>query len=146
VDDPDQFASKIQVTNETNTRFVYISVTAAEPEVAEDIATEVATVSCEALNGLYAGADNDNVFKVYSVGKAPDEISNPVSKLVVLLIGAAAALVVYLIYLVIFLLDDKINGPEDVEKYLQLSVLGQIPNKQDSGRKKKYYAYNADSK
>lgn len=146
VDDTDQFASKIKVTNKTNTRFVYVSVTAAEPEAAEDIATEVANVSCDALNGLYAGADQEKVFKVYSPGKAPDEISNPVSKLTVLLVGVAAALVIYVIYLVIFLMDDKINGPEDVEKYLQLSVLGQIPNKQDSGRKKKYYAYNADSK
>ncbi len=149
IDDLDQFASKIEVTNKSDTRFVYISVTAADPEEAEDIATELARVSCETLNALYSGAQDEekgDIFKVFNEGEAPDEISNPVSKLTVLLIAAAAAVVVYVIYLIMFLLDDKINGPEDVEKYLQLSILGQIPNKQDAGRKKKYYAYDASTK
>ena len=51
-----------------------------------------------------------------------------------------------MIYLVMFLMDDKINDPEDVEKYLKLSILGQIPNKSDAGRRKKYYAYDASTK
>ena len=29
---------------------------------------------------------------------------------------------------------------EDVERYLGLNLLGQIPNKQDTGRGKRYYA------
>ncbi len=149
IDDRDAFTSNIGVTSKTGTRFVSISVTAANPEEAEDIATELARVSCNTLNGLYSGTqdeEKEDIFKVFSEGEAPDEISNPVSKLTVLLIAAAAAVVVYVIYLIMFLLDDKINGPEDVEKYLQLSILGQIPNKQDAGRKKKYYAYDASTK
>ena len=141
----EDFSSKVGVTNKTDTRFVYVTFTAADAESAADIATEVAEVSCATLNELYSEADKE-IFKVYSEAEIPEEISNPVSKLTVLLIAFAAAVVVYVIYLIMFLMDDKINGPEDVEKYLKLSVLGQIPNKQDSGRKKKYYAYDASTK
>ena len=145
VDNRDTFASNISVTSKTGTRFVVISVTADNAEEAADVATELARVSCGTLNSYYS-ADDKEIFKIHSEGEAPDEISNPVSKLTVLLIAFAAAVVVYVIYLIMFLLDDKINGPEEVEKYLQLSILGQIPNKQDAGRKKKYYAYDASSK
>lgn len=149
IDDFNDFSSKVEVTNKTDTRFVYVSVTAADPEEAAEIATEVVEVSCATLNDLYSGAkeeDKEAIFKKYSDGEAPESISNPVSKLTVLLVAFAAAVVVYVIYLIMFLMDDKINGPEEVEKYLKLSILGQIPNKQDAGRKKKYYAYDASTK
>ncbi len=139
------FASNIDVTSKTGTRFVIISVRDDKPVRAADIATELARVSCETLNSYYS-ADDKEIFQIHSEGDVPVEISNPVSKLTVLLVAIAAAIIVYVVYLVIFLMDDKINGPEDVERYLELSILGQIPNKQDAGRKKKYYAYDASSK
>ena len=149
IDDFNSFSSNVSVTNKTDTRFVYVSVTAADPEAAAEIATAVAEVSCKTLNNLYGSGkteEKENIFKVYSEGEAPEGISNPVSKLTVLLVAFAAAAVIYVIYLVMFLMDDKINDPEDVEKYLKLSILGQIPNKQDAGRRKKYYAYDASTK
>ena len=149
IDDFNSFSSNVSVTNKTDTRFVYVSVTAADPEAAAEIATAVAEVSCKTLNDLYGNGKTDekeNIFKVYSEGEAPEGISNPVSKLTVLLVAFAAAAVIYVIYLIMFLMDDKINDPEDVEKYLKLSILGQIPNKQDAGRRKKYYAYDASTK
>lgn len=43
------------------------------------------------------------------------------------------------------MLDDKIKSEEDVEKYLVLSVLGEIPNcnstKNKNGKYKGYYSY-----
>ena len=64
-------------------------------------------------------------------------------EMTVLLVAFMFAMVVYAIYLIRFLMDDKINTPEDVEKYLGLSLLGQIPNKYDTGKRKKYYAYGS---
>ena len=149
IDDFNSFSSDVSVTNKTDTRFVYVSVTAATPESAAEIATEIAEVSCKTLNGLYSGGKSEEkaeIFKVYSEAEVPASISNPVSKMTVLLVSAAVAMVVYAIYLVMFLMDDKINDPEDVEKFLKLGVLGHIPNKQDSGRRKKYYANNSSTK
>ena len=133
---------KVTATNQSNTRFIYISVTAASKDEAAALATELANVTCEEMNAL-AG---DELCKVFNEAQPPKDISNPISMLTVLLVAVAAAVVVYVIYLIAFLMDDKINGPEDVEKYLQLSILGQIPNKHEAGRKKKYYAYDASSK
>jgi hypothetical protein len=38
-------------------------------------------------------------------------------------------------------MDDKINSAEDVERYLGMSTLGMIPNRQDSVRRKAKYGY-----
>jgi hypothetical protein len=46
------------------------------------------------------------------------------------------------IFLFIFLLDDRIRTEEDIERYLGLSILGDIPNIDDVKNKKKgYYKY-----
>lgn len=140
--DAEDLAKRVTATNQTNTRFIFVSVTAADKEEAARLATELANVTCEEMNAL-AG---DELCKVSTEATPPKEISNPISMLTILLVAVAAAVVVYVVYLIMFLMDDKINAPEDVEKYLQLSILGQIPNKQDAGRRKKYYAYDASSK
>ena len=140
----DSLRARVTVSNKSDTRLVYISVSAVNAETAADLATDLAYEACEFMNEkMYEG---QKLFKVVDEGFAPSKPSNPISLLTVLLIAVAAALVVYVIYLIMFLMDDKINGPEEVEKYLQLSILGQIPNKQDAGRKKKYYAYDASTK
>ena len=38
-------------------------------------------------------------------------------------------------------MNDKINSAEDVEKYLGMSMLGMIPNRNDSVRRKSKYGY-----
>ena len=53
-----------------------------------------------------------------------------------LIAGAAAAVLVYIVFLVIFLLDDSIRSDEDITNVLGLIVLGDIPNADDvSGEK-----------
>ena len=39
--------------------------------------------------------------------------------------------------------NKTVKRREDVEKHLGLNLLGQIPNKQDAGRGKRYYARDA---
>ncbi len=133
---------RITATNRTNTRLIDVSVTAEDKVAAMELTDALANVICEEINR----ANGNERCTVFYEADLPQSISNPVSKLTVLLIAFAAAIVVYVVYLLIFLLDDKINGPEDVERYLELSILGQIPNKQDAGRRRKAYAYDASSK
>ena len=45
-----------------------------------------------------------------------------------MLVGAAAAVLVYIVFLVIYFFDDTIKTDEDVKNVLGLSVLGSIPN------------------
>ena len=65
---------------------------------------------------------------VYELGTTDPEPCNRVRMLTFAFAGVAAAVVTYVIFLIIFLLDDRIKTDEDVERYLGLSILGNIPN------------------
>ena len=133
---------RITATNRTNTRLIDVTVSAGDKESAMELTDELAAVICDEINR----ANGNERCTVFYSADLPESISNPVSKMTVLLVAVAAAVLVYVVYLILFLLDDKINGPEDVERHLQLSILGQIPNKQDAGRRRKMYAYDSSSK
>ena len=139
----EQLAKRISVENKENTRLVYLTVKARTAEEARDIVTTLADVTCTFMNeDMY---DGQKLFKVVDSNVLPTEISNPISLVLILLVAFLGAIAVYSVYLVRFLMDDKINTPEDVEKYLGLSLLGQIPNRHDSSRKKKYYGYGSST-
>ncbi len=123
---------------------LYLSVTSASAERSRDIVNAFADQTCSYFNKVY----DQELLSVVDYAQAPDKPSNPISMMMILLIGFVCAFVVYGIYFVMFIMDDKINNSDDVEKYLGLSMLGVIPNKYDSGRKKSkngyYYNYSAD--
>ena len=58
-------------------------------------------------------------------------------KLLYILIAAA---LVYFIFLAIFLFDNYIYTEEDIETYLGLSVIGDIPDANESDKRKKKYS------
>ena len=129
--------SMLAISNKENTRVLYLSVTSSSAERSADIANALAEQACEYFNDLY----DQEILNVVDRAIDPTIPSNPISMLMVLLIAFAMALVVYMIYFVLFIMDDKINGADDVERYLGLSMLGVIPNRQESGRKKSKYGY-----
>ena len=59
------------------------------------------------------------------------------------LIAFVCALVVYAVYFILYLMDDKISTAEDVERYLGVSTLGVIPNRQDVMRRRSKGGYHA---
>lgn len=133
-----EMRSMIKLEKIEDTRFVYVKYTARTKQDAADVANTLASVSCRYMNEKLL---NDQPYtKVVDESPVPTSPSNPISKTMLLLLAFAAAFMVYAVYLILFLLDDKINSAEDVERYLELSTLGQIPYKNDNGRRKKYYA------
>lgn len=123
---------------------LYLSVTSSSATRSAEIVNELANQTCKYFNRIY----NQELLSVVDYAQVPDKPSNPVSMITILLIGFVAAVVLYAVHFVSFIMDDKINSAEDVEKYLGLSMLGVIPNRQESGRKKSkygyYYSYTAD--
>ena len=123
---------------------LYLSVTSRDAQRSTDIVNAFADQTCTYFNSVY----DQELLSVVDYARVPEAPSNPISKMMILLIGFVCAIAVYGIYLVKFMLDDKINNSDDVEKYLGLSMLGVIPNKHDSGRKKSkngyYYSYSSD--
>lgn len=138
-----QLHRMISVGTTEETHVVYVAVTAKNPEDAQILTKALAHNIKDYFNeDLF----DDKMLTVMNEGKVPASPCNPISKSKVLLIAAAAGVLVYALYVVLFMLDDKINGPDDVSKYLNLSLLGDIPNMDDTNKKRKnkygsYYYY-----
>ncbi len=132
--DTKQLDKMISITHEENTRVLYLTVTTKNAQRSVDLANAVAQKACEYYNGYY----NTSLCNINDVASLEDAKtpSNPISKMKLLLISVAAMIVVYLVYFLLYILDDKINTAEDVEKYLGVNMLGVIPNREDSRRRK----------
>lgn len=127
-----------------NARVLRLSFTSLNPERSAEIVNALGDQACKYFNEAYGMP----LMSVVDYAVAPENPSNPVSLMMILLVAFICAMIVYAFHFLRFILDDKINNADDVEKYLGLSMLGVIPNKNDVGRRKSkygyYYSYTAD--
>jgi hypothetical protein len=70
-------------------------------------------------------------------GRLNTNPSNTTSLTTYALVGIVAAVLVYGIFFLMFMLDDSVWTDEEIEKYLGVSILGDIPDA-NSTRKKGY--------
>lgn len=126
-----------ELTNETNTHVVELKVTVSAPAEAQAIANSLAHNICDTMNNYLF--DSENYTKMLDEAVLPEKPSNPISKLAVLLAAFIGALAAYIVFFVLHLLDDKVNTADDVERYLEISVLGDIPNRRDVYRHRRKY-------
>ncbi len=140
----EQLSKMITITNPQSTRFLEIAVTAHNPNDAKiivDTLCEIGAVSIVEIMGI------DQV-NIVDKGTLSDTPSNSKIPLLCFVIGIAAAVVVYVVCLLRYMFDDRISSPDDIEKFVGLSVLGVIPNSSDRSGKKyakysnKYEAVN----
>ena len=129
----------ISASNPDNTRVLEVSVKTASAQESKRIADCVCRIASEKITAAM-GMDQVNI---YAAGTLEDKPCNTIGLSKYALVGIAAAVIVYAIYLVAFMLDDRIKSEEDIQKYLGLSVLGEIPNsegiKRRGGKYGKYY-------
>ena len=137
----EKFKKSITVSVPTDTRIVSITAEDTDPYMARAIADSVRTSAAEHI----ANVMNTEAVNVVEEANLPTEISSPKiirNTVIGTLLGAFFAVVVIVI---IYILDDTIKNPDDVERYLGLSVLGSIPvldeelvrNNTGKGKKKK---------
>ena len=124
---------RVSVSNETNTRFISISVEDPDPVVAQQIADCMAKISAE------VGQDVMDIKKVNIAEEAnlPKYPSSPNLKKNILIGGFAGIFLAIVVIIIIFLMNDSIRTSEDVKKYLDLNTLGQIPVLDEGETKKK---------
>ena len=127
---------RITIANPEGTRVLEVSATAGSPEQAQKIVDSVCTHGIEYINEILA-YDRLYVFEeaTYSEG-----VINTVSLTSYLKYGAVAAVLVYIIFLAMFLFDNYIHTEDDIERYLGLTILGDIPDA-DAPQKKSKYKY-----
>ena len=125
----------ISVNIQNDTRIISITVTDTSPTRAQDIANAVRVA---ASSHIYDVMDIEAV-NVVDYANLPEKPSSPKTKRNII-IGALLGFILAIgIITVVYILDDTIKTPDDIEKYLGLSVLGSIPydENEDTSKKKR---------
>ena len=135
-EDMEDMAEHITTFNPADTRILEITIEARSPEIAKNIVDALGEIGAKKINDAM-GFDQVNL---YALGEVEYEPCNKTSILTYILVGIVAAIGVYCIFLVMFLMDDTLKTDEDCQKYLGLSILGDIPDA-DMTQKKKYGYY-----
>lgn len=128
----------VSTSNPEDTRILEVTVKADSPELAKRIVDRICTIGSKRIEDAM-GFQQVNL---YELGTTDTDPCNSTRMLTFAFAGIVAAVVMYVIFLIVFLLDDRIKTDEDVERYLGLSILGNIPNA-DSKKSGKYGYYKA---
>ena len=135
----DQLKKAVTTSNPTNSRVLNVVVKSDSPENAKRIVDKVCEIGVEQIENAM-GFKQVNFYEHGTLNQTP---SNRTSIIVYLAIGLAAAVFVYLIFAAKLIFDDRIDSDEDIEKYLDVAVIGIIPDANATSGKKygKYGRY-----
>ncbi|MBQ8072940.1 MAG: capsular biosynthesis protein [Clostridia bacterium] len=122
-----QLNNMVSVSNPSNTRILYITVTSPNPEEARSIASTFAKVACEFI-AVKMDQEQPNVFEEARLPLTPSSPNKSRNLMIGFLLGAIVAIAVVVIR---YIADDKVRTPEDIEKLLGLPTLG-VVTEQDS--------------
>ena len=127
-----QIRSMINVASDEETCIVTITATSNDPVLSCVISNAVVALFEDYINEFMRGDDETDTTDYVrttptSSGKVPGSPSNANSTRNAIIFGVIGAILVCAVLIIIFIFDDKIKTPDDIEKQLGLSVLGTIP-------------------
>jgi len=129
----DELTGMLNVSAITDTRILKITVTNQDPYLARSIALAVR----EAASVHIRDVMNIESLNVVEDANLPESPSSPNVTKNALLGGIIGLAISVIILFVVFMLDDTIKTAEDVERYLEVSVLASIPVSKTVSNKKK---------
>ena len=125
-----QLRDMISLKNPTNTRILYITATSVYPDEAKSLADTYASVAREFI----ASTMDTQQPSIFMEALRPTKPSSP-NLLKNAVIGFALGFMLSAgIVVLIFLFDDKIRNGDDVEKYLNMPLLGMLPHQKNARR------------
>ena len=130
---PEELSSTITTSNTENTRILTIQVENEDPELAREIADavrEAASVTIEDIMEIDA-------VNTIEMANLPENPSSPSVMRNTAIGGLLGIVLAAGILVLIFILDDTIKTPDDVENYLGLNVLTSIPIQEGEQKVKK---------
>ncbi|MDF2589532.1 MAG: protein-tyrosine kinase [Anaerocolumna sp.] len=116
-------AEIIKVSNPQDTRILSITVTYSDPFLAKKIADAVREAAAVHIKAVM----NIEQVSIVEDANIPDEASSPNTMRNTLIGGVVGLFLAAGIVILIHILDDSIKTPDDIERYLGLSVLSSIP-------------------
>lgn len=136
----DQLKRQISISNPTDTRILSLTVSDSDPVRAKAVADEVAKVSSDYIGDIMEMVPP----KIIEEGVVALTPTSPSIRKNAVLGGMAFAVAVCGVITLQVVMNDTVRSEEDVEKYLNLTVLASIPDdssqeevKQHKGRRKK---------
>lgn len=129
----DSLSEMISVSNSSDTRIITITVSSEDPYEAQQVANKVREIASEHICSVM-DLEAVNIVDEADIPTAPS--SPNVMKNTV--IGAALGFLAAVAFIVVtYLMNDTIKTPDDVEKYLGVSVLSSIPVLETEDKKSK---------
>lgn len=126
-------SSRVSVNTADSARILYVSVRDKDPYDAKRTVDEIVKIAQEKSSDMM----DINEIKLWDVGNINTRPVSPNVLKNVILAAAIAFVLALAVVLLRYFMDDTIKRPEDVEKVLDLSVLGVIPFENDTKKKKK---------
>ena len=128
----------ISTSNPEETRILEVTVEAATPELAKRIVDNVCDVGVAKITEAM-GFTQVNLYEYGILDTSP---CNTTSLMTYALIGLVVMVGVYAIFLLTYLFDDRLKTDEEIERALELTVIGDIPNADEhKNHKYGYYKY-----
>ena len=124
--------SAVSVDNPDGTRILEITVKSKNAREAKKIADEICQVAKEKIVDLM-GIGRVNII---SEGHIPSSPSYPDKRQYIFTAFAAALLLSAILIFIMLVTSDKIESEEDIQKYLDMSVLATIPYASTAAKKK----------
>lgn len=119
----EELSEMIDVAVLSDTRIIKITVTALSPKKARDIANEVSNAASRLIEDVM----QIQAVNVIDQANLPEKASSPNLKINILLGLVAGFILSSIWFLMLYLMNDKINTAEDFKQYFDYPVLGAIP-------------------
>ena len=121
--DYETISGMLEVTNPSDTRILYISITSEDPKEAKLIADTYADVAQEFITATMETREPS----IFEEALLPTVPSAP-HKLRIIILAFICGFIVSCGFITVkFILDDRIRTASDIEKYLDLTVIGMMP-------------------
>lgn len=126
-----QLNKRVTVAAVDDTQVMKITVQSDSPEWARQVCEQIITVAPDVIK---EAVEAGSVKVISNASLATEPVSPNIEKNTMLAAAVGFVLVIGIIVLQV-LLDNKINTEEDVTKYLDMTVLGVIPQYDQGGKK-----------
>ncbi|MCR5704591.1 MAG: protein-tyrosine kinase [Eubacterium sp.] len=131
-------AQMIEVELIEDTRVMEISVTSTDPKLAQKIANKVRDVANKKTKNVMEGIEAVNPIDDANLPVSPSSPNVEKNTMLGFILGFGLSVI---IVVVMFILDDTIKSPDDIEKHLGISVLAAIPLKSVDSKNGYGYGY-----
>ena len=127
---PAGLSSRLNIEAEDNTRILNISITDTNPQEAARILNAVCSEGKKVIHEMVG----EDILKIVHEAEVPGAPSSPSPKRNATVAAILGLVVAVSIMVVVFLMDDSIRNETDMEHYLGLSTLAEIPVSDELGQ------------